>query len=195
MAKKKPKITIDKPPTGLGAAVKPSSPYSPYTPSIKGQGAPAPASPPPGYEPIQQQPFDPEVEAARLSAQWNVGIGGAEVAYQTGQTAYESGYDANGLRNNANPYSQAKLLEDNWKRSLMGAQNSYAAQGQYNSGAYGRAKAREDRLYAQGSDRLQRDTANAYHGIGAGQLQNYASNALGVSADTFAALRRAVYGS
>jgi hypothetical protein len=145
--------------------------------------------------PIAPQPFDPEFEAKKLSAGMNIGLSDAEAGYQKGTLAYDTGYDATGQRNTANPYSQAQLLEDNYRRSLMGASNSYAAMGQYNSGAYGRAKGREDRLYAQGSDRLQRDTTAAYHGIGAGQLGTYASNALGVSGGAYDALKRSIYGS
>lgn len=143
--------------------------------------------------PVTPQPFDPALEDARQGAQWRVGINDAESAYQRARTAYESGYDANGLRNMANPYAQAQLFEDDYKRSLAGVLNG--AGNQLYSGAYGRAKGREDRLYAQQSDRLQRDTANAYHGIGAGQLQTYGENSLGVSGEARAALKRSIYGS
>jgi hypothetical protein len=140
------------------------------------------------------QPFDPEFEATKLGATWNVSLSDAEAGYQSGNLAYDTGYDANGQRNSANPYNQAQMLEDNYHRSQLGTTNSYAAQGQYNSGAYGRAQGHNDRLYAQGSDRLQRDTADAYHGIRVGQLQTYAGNALGVSGDSFEALKKAIYG-
>jgi hypothetical protein len=170
-------------------------PYQASPPSIKGQGVPPPAQLPPGAAIPSPQPFDPAAEQARLQATLNVGLSGAETGYQRGLTAYDTGYDPTGARNHANPYSQAQLLEDNYHRSQAGTRNSMAAVGQYNSGAYGRAAARDDRVYAQGSDALQRGAAETYHGLGVGQLQTYGQNSTGVSAETLAALRRAIYGS
>lgn len=160
------------------SALKPAAPQ-PFTP------APAPPMP---------QPFDANQELARLQASMNIGLSDAEGTYQTGRTGYQTGYNAAGARDFSNPYSQAQLLEDEYKRSLSGTTNSYAAQGQLNSGAKGRALARDDRLYAQSSAGLRDQAADTYHSIGAGRLQTYASNAAGVNSGAFDSLRRSVYG-
>jgi hypothetical protein len=170
-----------------------------YTsPSVKGQGAPQPAVLPPGMVAVQPEPFDPYLENQRITAIRNIGLGDAEAGWQQGQLQRNSGFDANGNLVTAgadfNPFSQAMLLQDEYKRGQTGTLNSYAAMGQYNSGAYGRAQGRQDRLYAQGYDALRTGTQAAYHGIQAGRLQNYASNSLGVSDADFAALRRNFYG-
>jgi hypothetical protein len=141
------------------------------------------------------QPFDPELANKQLGATWNVQLGDAEAKYQTGQTAYSTGYNADGSRNTANPYAQAQLLEDNWRRSITGTNNSMAAAGQYFSGARLNAQARNDRLYAVDSDTLQRGAADTYHGIGKNQLQTYAQNSLGVTGGAYDALKRSLYGS
>jgi hypothetical protein len=198
--KKKPKgLSVVGPVGGLGAAAVKTSPYQPYGPSIKGQGAPAPAGLPPGAVGPQPEPFDPNVEQARLSAIRNVNLGTGEAAWQQGQLQHDTGFDASGnlVTSGAdfNPFSQAMLLQDEYARSKMGTSNSYAAQGQHNSGAYGRAQGRNDRVYAQGYDSLKTSALQGYHGVQAGLLGNSAGNALGVSDADFAALRRNVYGS
>lgn len=164
----------------------------------KAMGIPDPnadRAPIPDAAPTQlPQPFDPAFEAQKLGATWNVQTSDAEAAYQRGQTAYNTGYDATGARNTANPYAQAQLLEDSWRRSVMGSDNSMAAAGQYFSGARLNAQARNDREYAVGSDQLKRSAADTYHGIGRGQLQTYASNSLGTNNEGYAALKRSLYG-
>lgn len=166
-------------------------------------GPPVPA----GAQPVavappvvaQPAPFDPNAEMARLGAIRNIGVGDAEAAYQQGQLQRSTGFDAAGNPVTSgpdfNPFAQAMMLQDEYKRGQAGTLNSYAAQGQYSSGAYQRAQGRNDRLYAQGYDALRTGTQAAYHGIQSGRLQNYASNALGVSDTDFAALRRSIYGS
>lgn len=139
------------------------------------------------------QPFDPEFEAAKLGAQWNVQISDGDAGYQRGQLAYNTGYNADGTRNTANPYAQAQLLEDSWRRSQTGTNNSMAASGQYFSGARLNAQARNDREYAIGSDTLRRGTGDQYYGISRGQLQSYAGNSLGVSGGAYEALRKSLY--
>lgn len=141
------------------------------------------------------QPYDPSFEAQKLGAQYNISTGAAEATYQTGQTAYESGYNQDGSVNSANPYSQAQQYMDAWKRSVTGTNNSMAASGQLYSGARVNAQGRNDRGYAMASDALKRSTADRYHQIGVGQLQNYGQNATGVTGAQYDALRRSVYGS
>lgn len=161
------------------------------TAAWNGTGAPAAPAAGPVTAP---QPFDPAAEAAKQQAQWNIQTGGAEAAYQTGQTAYQSGYNADGSLNASNPYSQAQLLQDSYKRGVTGTNNSMAAAGQLYSGARLNAQGRNDRQYAEGSA-AQRDAAmNAYHQIQFGQLQNYGANAAGGNQAGFDALRRSIYG-
>lgn len=158
------------------------------TPGTYGKGLTGPPVP-------AVQPFDPAFEAQKLGAQWNASVANSEAKYQTGQTAYRTGYNQDGSVNAANPYSQAQLLQDSYKRSQAGTLNGYAAQGQLYSGARQNAVARDDRNYAQGSDQLRQGALDTYHGIGVGQLQSYGQNALGVSGADYDALRRALYGS
>jgi hypothetical protein len=188
--KKKPTVgtALGKLPS-LGKAAQPAPP-APFA----GIPTPGPGAGLVGAGPAPQ-PFDPALEQQKQQAKWNVGLSDSEAGYQRGLTSYDTGYDASGARNFANPYSQAQLMEDEFRRSKMGTMNSYAAMGQYNSGARVRAEGRDDRLYAQSSDALQRGAAQTYHGLGAQQLQTYGQNSVGVSAEAMAALRRAIYGS
>lgn len=148
---------------------------------------------PPGPDPTPP-PFDPAFEASKLGATWNVQTGDAEAGYQTGRTAYSTGYNADGSRNASNPYSQAQLLQDNFHRSQTGTNNSMAAAGQLYSGARLNAQGRNDRLYAEGSAGLRDSASDTYHGIQVGQLQNYGANSLGVGQGQFDSLRRSIYG-
>lgn len=173
-------------PAPSGAASPGPVPFNP----MKGVGGNNP--PPPVVAP---QPYDPALENAKLGAGFNIGIADSESAYQTGQTTYNTGYNAQGAFDASNPYSQAMLLQDEYKRSVTGTQNSYAAQGQLYSGARLNAQARNDRQYAIGSDVLRRQAMDTHHGIGVNKLQSYASNSLGVSQEAFDALRRAIYGT
>lgn len=152
----------------------------------------APFSPPP---PVTPPPVDPALENARLGASWNITTADSEAKYQGGETAWGTGYNADGSLNTSNPYSQAMLLQDTYKRSVTGANNSMFAAGQGYSGARSNAQAHNDRTYAEGSSALRDSTRQAYHGIDYGRLQTYGSNSLGVSNEGYAALHRSVYGS
>ncbi len=148
-----------------------------------------------GGDGVLPQPFDPSLEAQKQSAGWNIQLADADAGYQRGQTAYGTGYNADGSRNAANPYSQAQLLQDNWQRSKTGTDNSLAAAGQFYSGARANAQGRNDRLYSVDSDSLRRSAQDTYYGIGKGQLGTYASNTLGVTGGAYESLRKSVYGS
>lgn len=163
----------------------PNAPGGDSDPNRPGAGGPG----------VLPQPFDPSFEAQKQSATWNIQLGDADANYQRGQTAYNTGYNADGTRNTANPYAQAQLLQENWQRSKMGADNSLAAAGQFFSGARANAQARNDRLYAVDSDSLRRSAGDTYYGIGRGQLGTYASNTLGVTGGAYESLRKSVYGS
>lgn len=167
----------------FGTSFAPASPGSP--------AAVAAAESPP----VTAQPVDPALESAKLGASWNISTADGEAGYQRGETAWGTGYNADGSLNSSNPYSQAMLLQDQYKRSVTGANNSMAAAGQLYSGARLNAQAHNDRVYAEGSSALKDSARKAYHGIDYGQLQTYGSNSLGVSGEGYAALHRAVYGS
>jgi hypothetical protein len=162
--------------------------------------SPAPRRPAPAEPSLAPQPLppDPGLEDARLSALRNIQLGAGESAWQQGQLQRDSGFDASGNLITAgadyNPFSQAMQLQDSWKQSKLGTTTGYAAQGQQNSGAYGRAQARNDRGYAMGYDALRTGTLAGYHGIQSGQLQTYASNALGAGSADFDSLYRRLYG-
>lgn len=160
-------------------------------------GPPAPAAQAPA--PVVPLPPDPNLELAKLQAGMNIGLSGAEGAWQTGQLQRSSGFDASGnlVTGGAdyNPFSQAMLLQDAYKHSKAGTNTGYAAQGQLYSGAYGRAQARNDTNYAQGFDALKTGALQGYHGIGTGQLQTYANNAIGGTGAEWQSLYKNVYGS
>ena len=159
------------------------------------QALAAPAAAPGPAAPVAApQPYDPAYQASVTSANRNVALGNNEATWQTQQTGYDLGYDQNGQFNAANPYSQAQLLQDNYKRSQLGTTNSMAAQGQLYSGAIQNARATDDRNYSQSDAALRRQAVGAYHGIQAGQLNNYATNSVGVSDASFNSLLKSTYG-
>jgi hypothetical protein len=137
------------------------------------------------------QPVDPAFENAKLGASWNISTADSEAGYQKGETAWGLGYNADGSLNTSNPYSQAMLLQDNYKRAQLGATNSSSTS--LYSGARVNQHAIADRHYAESSSSLKDQARNAYHGIDYGQLQTYASNSLGVSGAGFQALHDSVY--
>lgn len=159
---------------------------------IPASAAPAPAAAGP---PVTPQPFDPVLESQKLGATWNNQLAGSEAGYQRGETAWGTGYNADGSLNTSNPYSQAMLLQDSYKRGITGTNNSMAAAGQLYSGARVNAQAHNDRVYAEGSSALKDQARQTYHGLDFGQLQTFGQNALGTSDADYQALRRSVYGS
>lgn len=138
------------------------------------------------------QPVDPAYEAQKLGAGFNIATAGAEAGYQKGETAWGTGINADGSLNTSNPYSQAMLLQDNYKRGVAGANNSSSTS--LYSGARVNQHAIVDRHYAEGSSALKDQARGAYHGIDYGQLQAYGSNAAGTSSAGYNALRTSVYG-
>lgn len=140
-------------------------------------------------------PYDPQAAFAQAQAGFNRGLADSEASYRQGETAWGLGYNADGSLNTANPYSQAQLLQDSYRRSVTGTHNSMAAQGQLYSGARNNAQARNDRVYAEGSSALRDRARQTYHGIGYGQLSSYGQNAAGLGAEEWERRRRAVYGS
>lgn len=163
----------------------------PYSP-VKGVGGnnPAPIVPTP-------QPEDPYLTLQRLQATNNVQLGDAESAWQQGQLQRSSGFDASGnlVTGGADftPFSQAMQLQDAYHANQRGTTNSYAAQGQLYSGAYQNAQGIADKSYAQGYDALKTSALQGYHGIQAGRLSNYGSNAGGTGAADFQSLYKQLY--
>jgi hypothetical protein len=165
-------------------------------PSVHAPNAPnapmyAPYVPP---TPVAPQPFDPALEQQKLAAGRNVALGNNEATWQTQNTGYNLGYNPDGTANAANPYSQAQLLTDSYKRNQLGTTNSMAAQGQLYSGSLLNARATDDRNYSQSDAALRQQALQAYHGINATKLGNYASNASGVSDADWAGLLKSTYG-
>jgi hypothetical protein len=158
-------------------------------------GSPAAAANPAAVGPVvTPQPFDPAFEAQKLSATWSTQLADSESGYQKGETAWGTGYNADGSLNTSNPYSQAMLLQDSYKRGVTGTNNSMAAAGQLYSGARLNAQAHNDRVYAEGSSALKDQARQSYHGIDYGRLSTYGQNSLGVNDADYQSLRRAVYG-
>lgn len=134
-------------------------------------------------------PLDPQFEAHRASAGRNLQLAEGEGAYQRGQAEQFYGYGVSGA---ANPYSQAALLEESFKRSKLGTTNAYASMGQHNSGAYDRMQGENARNYSIQSDQNRRAYDQAVHGINYGQAQAAANYGVGMDDEAFNALRRAL---
>lgn len=167
-----------------------------------GKGVLSPENPNAGVVPVAAQPQtpDPYLAFQTLQANRNITLGDADASYDEGGLARSSGFDATGalIQQGAtafNPFSQAMLLQDQFKRTQAGTGNSYAAQGQYNSGAYGRAKEHDARLYAQDFDALKTSAQQGYHGINRARLGTYADNSLGSGQSSFESIYRNAYGS
>lgn len=133
-------------------------------------------------------PIDPSYEAYKVSAGRNTALADADAAYQGQRIENEYGLGAD----TSNPWSKAKLLEENYKRSQRGTQNS--AGNQLYSGSYQRAQSENTRNYSMGYDQLARGYQDAKYNVTRGQLGSYAENAMGVDDEKFRALLRAITG-
>lgn len=144
----------------------------------------------PGVQPpVGGPPIDPQYEAYALSANRNVALGNADAAYQRGQLDQTFGYGAGGA---ANPYSRAALLEESFRRSQTGTQNSYAGAGQLFNGAYRRMQGENQRNYSIASDQNRRQYDQAQYGINLGQAQTAANYGIGIDDEKYKALLRAL---
>jgi hypothetical protein len=144
---------------------------------------------------VAPQPYDPNLELQKLSAGFNQGLANSEATYQQGQTAYQTGYNADGTVNSANPYNQAALLQRNYQQAKLGTTNSLASAGQLYSGAMANAQGANDFNYSSASNALQNQAQNAYHTIGFNQLSSIGQNIAGLSSDQLSSLLKSVYGS
>lgn len=135
------------------------------------------------------RPPDWQEQAYLASAGRNLQLAQGEATYQKGQAEQYYGYGASGA---ANPYSQAALLEESFKRSKLGTTNSYAGQGQLHSGAYNRMQNENQRNYSIQSDANRRAYDDAVHQANYGQAQTAANYGAGVDQASFEALLRAM---
>lgn len=163
----------------------PSGPLVKQAPSAPLSGV----SPPPVAAP---QPYDPAYQGTVLAANRNVSLGNNEATWQTQQTGYDLGYDQSGAFNAANPYSEAQRLQDSYHNDQRRTTNS--AGNQLYSGSYLNQQAIDDRSYSISDAELKRRAQATYHGIQAGQLQNYSQNAVGVTDAGFNSLLHSTYG-
>lgn len=136
----------------------------------------------------------PDPGLLTLEAQNNLGSGlsSAVSGYRTGQIGYQTGYNQDGSLNSANPYSQAALLQESYKRSTAGTTNSYAGQGQLNSGAYGRMQNENARNLSIGSNQLQNQASNAYYNNNVTNAQNQITYGSGTVSPQLASIFKAL---
>jgi hypothetical protein len=136
---------------------------------------------------VAPAPQDPAFMEYQASAGRNLAVSQLGSAYQSAQIGNEYGFGTD----KSNPYSQAKLLEESWKRSKLGTTNNYASSGQLHSGAYGRMQGENDRNYSIGVDRGTRDMNNALANVSLGQLQATADYGVGLTGEGLDALLNA----
>lgn len=141
--------------------------------------------------PAPVQPEDPNVLNAQAIGQRNVAVGDLTAAFQQGNLDQSYGFGAGGA---ADPYSQANLLQENYRRSTRGTTNNYAASGQLYSGAYNRAQNENTRNYDIGYDQLRRAYDQASGNIQLGRLQTYANAGTAIDDAKFKALIQALAG-
>jgi len=134
-------------------------------------------------------PPDPAYLSAQASAQRNVALTDADAVYQN--TRLNNMY---GFGDTSNPYSRANLLMESYRRNQRGTMNSYAAQGQLNSGAYERMQGENKRNYNIGFDQTSREYQDARYDITRGQVQAYADAGSAVSGAQWEAILRALQG-
>jgi hypothetical protein len=136
----------------------------------------------------QAPPVDPMFEAYKVTSARNTALADTDATYQNAriENSYGLGSDQ------SNPYSQAKLLEESYKRSQRGTTNSYASQGQLYSGAYGRMQGENQRNYSIGYDQLARGYQDAKYGVARNQLGSYAGNSAGVDQASFDSILQAL---
>ena len=173
---KKPKMQVITRP-------KPVSSVTSMGSSGTGASAPAPVVP--------VQPLDPAQVNAQITAQRNIGSADLYATFQQGQLDQNYGYGAGGA---ANPYSQAAMLQESYKRNQAGTLNSAAASGNLYSGSYGRAQNENSRNYAIGDDQLRRQYGQQSGQIGFDRLQTYANQGSGVDQASYEAMLRALRG-
>jgi hypothetical protein len=133
-------------------------------------------------------PVDPDYEAYRVSANRNVALADADAGYQNARIENQYGLGSD----RSNPWSDAKMLEDSYLRDQRGTTNSYASQGQLNSGAYQRMQGENKRSYSIGYDRLARDYQDAKYGVARDQLQTWADSGVGIDQAKFESILRSL---
>jgi hypothetical protein len=148
---------------------------------------PAPPAPDPGPG---GPPVDPYLEARKAAAQRTLQIGHAQDQYQFGRIENQFGFGSD----MSNPYSQAKLLEESYKRSRQGSVTSYAAQGQLYSGALQRKTEDDYRNYNIGVDQARRSYEGAKGDVLRGATERYSGVLGDIDEATFQSLLKALGG-
>ena len=164
-------------------AANPSSIPNPSGPA----STPAYTAPKPADPGVAPQPLDPGFMQQQASAQRNLQVSQLGGLYQGAQINNEYGFGSD----KSNPYSQAKLLEESYKRSKLGTTNNYASAGQRHSTAYDRMQGENARNYSIGVDRGTRDMNNALAQNQLGQLQAGADYGIGLTDADFSSLLNA----
>jgi hypothetical protein len=134
-------------------------------------------------------PLDPAQASYDVTAQRNLGLAQGEQAYQQGQVDYNYGYGAGGA---ANPYSRAALLQESFKRNVLGTTNSMAASGQQYSGSSGRAQDENARRYSIQSDANRRAYDDATHGLSYNTATSAANTGIGMSDGSYQSILKAL---
>lgn len=165
-----------------------------YSHSGLGMAASKVAASPAGQAMVQAAqvggpPIDPAQESYNVTAQRNLGLAQGEQAYQQGQLDYNYGYGAGGA---ADPYSRAALLQESYKRNVLGTTNSMAASGQQYSGSAGRAQNENARQYSIASDANRRAYDDATHGLAYGTATAAANTGIGMSDGSYQSILKAL---
>jgi hypothetical protein len=116
---------------------------------------------------------DPNLLAQQAQADNAIRISDAWGTYQTGQINADYGFTPQGTIDPNNPYSRAALLQRSYQDSQRGTTNSYAAAGQYSSGAYKRMQDRNAENFDIGLDQLKKGQGRELSGVLKGQVDTY----------------------
>lgn len=153
-----------------------------------GNGATGLATGPPATG-TTAQPYDPSTDEAAITGGRNVALGNADAAWQTGNIAFDSGYNADGTVNTSNPYSRAALYQLAHDNTARANSNS----GPIFSGAANNAVSLNDQALARNDAANRLAASRAVHGVQTGQLTTAANAGTAVSGTDFNALLKATY--
>jgi hypothetical protein len=121
-------------------------------------------------------PPDPALMQQQAAADNSLRIGDAFATFQNTQIDADYGFSPDGTIDPNNPYSRAALLQRSYQDTQRGTGNSYAAAGQYNSGAYQRMQGRNAENFDVGVDQLKKAQGREKSGVLQTQVQNYSAN-------------------
>jgi hypothetical protein len=121
-------------------------------------------------------PPDPALMQQEAGAANALRIGDAFATFQNTQIDADYGFAKDGTIDPNNPYSRAALLQRSYQDTQRGTGTSYAAAGQYNSGAYQRMQGRNAENFDVGVDQLKKAQGREKSGVLQTQVQNYSAN-------------------